>query len=79
MAPIDVLVKAKLFPLKHWLLLLIVNEDIGCGLISNVLVKLSLQPAVEVDTSFTVYDPVAEYVCDGFIAVDVWASPKFQI
>jgi len=53
-APVAVFVNAKLLPLKHWLLLLIVNPETGCGLTVTVLEIESLQPYVVVATSFTV-------------------------
>ena len=43
-APVDVFEKTKLFPLKHWLLLFMLNDETGCALTSKVFVVLSLQP-----------------------------------
>ena len=56
-APVVVLVKLKLLPLKHWLLLLMLNPEIGFGLTSKVLVVLSLQLKFVIATSFTVNAP----------------------
>ena len=70
--------KIKLLPEKHWLLLLMVNPDNGCGLTSKVLVLLSLQPKPVVDTSFTEKLPVVVYECEGESVVEVVASPKFH-
>ena len=65
-------------PLKHWSLLLIVNDDVGCGPTFMPKVVESLQPKLVVDTSFTVNEPDEVYEWLGEVAVDVVASPKFH-
>ena len=77
-APIVVFVKAKLFPLKHWLLLLIVNDGTDFGLTFTIFVVESLHPRAVDETSFTVNAPALVYACEGDVDVDVVASPKFH-
>lgn len=45
----------------------------------TVWLRLAVPPAVEVAVSVIVYVPAAAYVCDGFRAVDVAPSPKYQL
>ena len=54
------------------------NAETGWGLTSKVFVVLSLHPKVVVEISLTVNAPTVEYECEGELAVDVAASPKFQ-
>ena len=51
---VDVLVKMKLPPLMHWVLLTTVKEAFGEGLIIIVRARLSLQPLLVVTTRVTI-------------------------
>ena len=42
------------------------------------LITLSLQPLLEVTTSFTLYTPAFTKLCTGLICVEVVPSPKLQ-
>ena len=57
-----VLVYVKLFPRKHWVLLLIVKLGTDCGVTISVLLIVSLHPLAVVIVKITLYVPAVEYV-----------------
>ena len=75
---VDPLVKAMLFPVRHWSESFIVKAALGIGKMITRWVIESLQPLSDVAINLTVYVPTAEYVWVGLFRVEVVPSPNLH-